>query len=301
MKFWLSLMTIFELDQIPEIARYAEELGFYGITYADHLVMPSKIDSKYPYTADGEVFWPPETPWPDPWITLALMGQATTKLHLATNIYLAALRDPFTAAKSVATTAAFAGDRVVCGVSVGWIKEEYDIVGVDFHKRGKRLDEMITVMRKLWTGQAVEHEGEFFNFAGLMQPAPKKPVPIWTGGNSKAALRRAARNDGWLGLPMNVEDTIAMIDTLHAMRTEAGLAPETMDLCLALTEPLTQSVVDTLQSKHAHHLTAMPWIPSPWERESFLDEGDDIRELDVKKKAMLRFAEKNIVKFGTRP
>lgn len=301
MKFWLSLMTIFELDQIPEIARYAEELGFYGATYADHLVMPTKIDSKYPYTADGEVFWPPETPWPDPWITLALMGQATTKLHLATNIYLAALRDPFTAAKSVATTAAFVGDRVVCGVSAGWIKEEYDLLGVDFHTRGKRLDEMIAAMRKLWTGQPVSHHGEFFNFDAIMQPAPKKPVPVWTGGNSKPALRRAARNDGWLGLPMTVEQTLPVIEQLHDMRREAGLVPETLDLVLALTEPLTQNAIDTLQRHHAHNLIAMPWIPSPWDSTSLLDAGDDIRDLEVKKKTMLRFAERNIAKFGTRP
>ena len=102
MKHWISLVNVPEVDQYIELARFAEELGFYGISVADHLVMPTKItESKYPYTPDGNMWWPEDTPWPDPFVTLTALGVATTKLRLATNIYLAALRDPFTAARAV--------------------------------------------------------------------------------------------------------------------------------------------------------------------------------------------------------
>jgi probable F420-dependent oxidoreductase len=298
MKFWLSLMTVNEFDQLPELARTAEALGFAGVTYADHLVMPAKIESKYPYTEDGAVFWPEDTPWPDPWITLAVLGATTTKLRLATNIYLAALRDPFTAAKAVATAAVFSNDRIVCGVSAGWIKEEYDLVGVNFESRGRRLDEMITAMRTLWTGKVVSHRGEFFKFDAIMQPAPKKHIPVWTGGSVPAALRRAARNDGWLGLPMTLAQTIPVIEKLQGYRREAGLPAETMDLVLAVTEPLTRKLIDELERRHAHHLIAMPWFPTPWDEFRLTDDGDDISKLDVKKKAMQRYAEAVISKFS---
>src|SRR5882672_10463997 len=122
MKFWLSLMTVPQLDQLPAIARAAEAAGFYGVMYGEHLAMPTKIASKYPYTPDGEIFWPMDIPWPDPWIALSIMATSTTKLHIASNIYLAALRDCYTAAKSVGTAACFFEGRVTCGVSVGWIK-----------------------------------------------------------------------------------------------------------------------------------------------------------------------------------
>ena len=298
MKFWLSLMTVNEFDQLPEIARFAEEVGFHGVTYADHLVMPAVIKSKYPYTKDGEVFWPQDTPWPDPWITLAVLGTATTKLRLATNIYLAALRNPFTAAKAVATAATFTNDRIVCGVSAGWIKEEYDLVGIDFESRGRRLDEMILAMRALWTGKVVSHKGEFFNFDAIMQPAPGKRVPIWTGGGVKAALRRAARNDGWLGLPMTLAQTIPVIDALHGYRREAGLPVETLDIVLSVMEAFTPNLMGELERRHAHHMTAMPWFPTPWDERRWVDEGDDLKKLEVKKKAMSRYAESVIAKYS---
>ena len=193
MRFWLSLVTNTEPDQLPAIARHAEEVGFHGVTVPDHLVMSTRIESKYPYTEDGKIWWPDDMPWLDPWVALSAMGAVTSRLKLATNIYLAALRDPFTPAKAVSSAAAIAPGRVVCGVSVGWIREEYQLAGVDFGTRGKRMDELIEVMRKLWSGREVSHHGRFFNFDhAIMCPPPPSPVPIWCGGGSPAALARAA-------------------------------------------------------------------------------------------------------------
>ena len=155
--------------------------------------MPLDIDSKYPYTPDGKMWWPDDTPWPDPWVTLTAMAAVTRHLEFSTNIYLAALRDPFTAAKAVGTAAVISGNRMVCGVSAGWVEEEYDLLGVDFKSRGRRLDEMLALMKKLWTGKPVDHSGEFFEVKNaIMSPTPTESIRIWSGGASKPAFRRAA-------------------------------------------------------------------------------------------------------------
>jgi len=298
MRFWLSLVSVMEVDQMVDIARFAEEVGFGGITAADHLVMPTKIASKYPYTPDGEVFWPETTPWPDPWITLATMGAVTKKLKMMTNIYLAALRDPFTAAKSIATTAVFNEGRIACGLASGWIREEYELLGIDFDSRGPRLDELILAMRALWTGRKVSHRGEFFNFDALMCPAPKIPVPIWCGGGSKPAIRRAAMNDGWLPLPMTLAQMTDAAENIRGIRAKAGLPMENFTICFAPAEHMTKSVMDGAKALGIEDIIVIgPWIPSPWDLVQWTDPGDNFADLAVKKKAMARFAETVISRF----
>jgi probable F420-dependent oxidoreductase len=299
MKFWLSLVSVMEVDQLIPIAKYAEELGFGGITCADHLVMPITIKSKYPYTPDGEVFWPETTPWPDPWITLATMGAQTSKIQMMTNIYLAALRDPFTAAKSVATAAVFNEGRIACGVASGWIKEEYELAGVDFYTRGHRLDELLLVMRKLWTGEKVSHRGEFFHFDARMLPAPQKPVPIWCGGGTKPAIRRASVNDGWLPLPMTLDQMTEAAAHIRSLRTAAGLPLEGFTICYPPAEPLTDRFIAGVKKIDIDDLIVIgPWIPSPWESVQMTDPGDDFSHLEVKKKAMKRYAETYMAKYA---
>jgi probable F420-dependent oxidoreductase len=249
------------------------------------------------------MWWPEDTPWLDPWITLSAMGAVTRRLHLGTNIYLAALRDPFTAAKSLATLAALAGERVMCGVSVGWIKEEYDLLGIDFASRGRRMNELIAVMRKLWTGEPVTHQGEFFRFEGaLMHPAPSRPIPILCGGASPPALRRAALNDGWLGVPLKLEQMRAAVAAMQQIRREAGLPLEGFAPFASLVQPLTPEVVQELEAIGVHDATCIaPWLLSPWGTTNWIDDGDDVRELEVKQKAMTRFAERVLGRFARTP
>jgi probable F420-dependent oxidoreductase len=295
-KHWISLVNVPEVDQYIALAKHAEECGYYGISVADHLVMPTRnVESKYPYTPDGKMWWPEDTPWPDPWVTLTAMGVAAEKLHFSTNIYLAALRDPFTAARAVAAASVFTEGRVKCGVSVGWIKEEYDLLGIDFHTRGRRLDETIEVMRKLWTGKSVDHKGEFFEFNGaLMSPKPWGSVPIWSGGASKAALRRAAMNDGWLGVPMMVDPLVETIKGLASVREETGKSDEPFDVCCSLIQPLTPEVQAQLEELGAENNMVLPWVVTPWGRAPWLRDGEDVVDLDTKKLAMERFANKVI-------
>ncbi len=291
MKYWISLVTTMEVDQYVEIARFAERVGFEGVTVPDHLVIPTKVETPYPYTPDGVMWWPVETPWPDPWVTLAAMGTATSRIKLASNIYIAALRDPFTAARAIGTAAVLTGDRIVCGVAAGWLPEEYDLLGVDFATRGRRLDEMIEVWRKLWTGEEVAHHGEIFDFEqALMLPAPAKQIPVWVGGASKAALRRAARNDGWLGVPMFCKQLLATTKALQTLREELGKVEEPFDVMLCPLEPMTPEAQAEFEGAGAHHVMALPWTPSPWGRAPWVKEGEDPTRLPVKCQAMERFA-----------
>lgn len=291
MRFWLSLVAVREMEQLPELARLAESLGFHGLMMGDHLVMPPRIESRYPYTPDGKLFLPLDMPWPDPWVTFAHLGAVTRTLHFASNIYLAAVRDPFTAAKAVATAAVLTQGRVVCGVSAGWLAEEYALAGIDFASRGRRLDETIAAMRKLWSGQVVRHEGELFRFEAIQCPAPPRPIRIWCGGDAPPAMRRAARNDGWLPLPMTVEQAAVAVGRLRALRREAGLAPEGFEVGLPLAEAVTQAAVDRLRELELHDIVVIaPWLPSPWDVQSWLDAGDDAGELAVKRKALERYA-----------
>jgi alkanesulfonate monooxygenase SsuD/methylene tetrahydromethanopterin reductase-like flavin-dependent oxidoreductase (luciferase family) len=234
---------------------------------------------------------PPDTPWPDPWVLFAHLGALCPRLHFASNIYLAALRDPFTVAKSVATAAALTQGRIVCGVSAGWLKEEYEIAGVDFASRGPRLDEALTVVRKLWSGQVVQHSGERFRFEGIMCPAPPAPLRIWCGGGAPAAMRRAAQHDGWLPLPMTVAQTRTALSELGAMRRAAGRAAQPFEVGLPLAEPVTQAAVDAVRALGIGDLVVIaPWLPSPWDTATWLDAGDDMSRLEMKKKALERYA-----------
>jgi len=292
LKYWISLVNTVEVDQFVAIAQKAEELGYEGINVPDHLVYPAEINTPYPYTDDGKVWWPKTNPWADPWVALTAMGVATSKLRLATNIYLAALRDPFTVSRAVSAAAVFTNNRVACGVSAGWVKEEFDLMGVDFSTRGRRLDEIIRCVRSLNTGEVVNHSGEFFSYDDvIMSPVPTKPVPFWVGGKSKAALRRAAENDGWLGVPLHNDAMKTVVDSLFEKRRENGRYDEPFDVVLSAMEAYTPEFIDSLDSAGTYHATVLPWTPSPWGRAFWVKEGEDETQLEVKINAMERFKE----------
>lgn len=290
MKYWISLVNTVEINQFVEIAQRAEELGYEGIAVPDHLVYPAEINTPYPYTEDGDVWWPKTNPWPDPWVTLTAMGVATTKLRLATNIYLAALRDPFTVSRATSAAAIFTNNRVACGVSAGWVKEEFDIMGLDFKARGRILDEVISCMRSLNSGEVVSHQGEFFQYDDvIMSPVPSKPIPVWVGGASKAALRRAAENDGWLGVPLKNEEIKQVVDGLFDRRRKNGKYDEPFDVLISAMELYTPEFVASLDPAGTYHASVLPWTPSPWGRAFWVEEGEDHSDIEVKFRSMERF------------
>jgi probable F420-dependent oxidoreductase len=237
MRFWQAL-SFSETTQLVELAKTCEEVGFHGVFVSDHLYHPEKIESKYPYSEDGAPPFGPETEWPEPWAAISAMAAVTTTLRFNTSVYIAPLRHPLAVAKSVATASVLSGGRVALGAGLGWIREEYEQLGQDFKSRGKRLDEMIEVLRKVWTGDVVEHHGSYYDFDRLsMSPPPPAKIPIYIGGASAPALRRAARNDGWLGSGNDPSEVPALVEQFRELRKEAGTEGEPFDIVVALVTP----------------------------------------------------------------
>ena len=230
-KYWLNA-SFLELDQLIPVAKAAEEMGFEGLTLADHLFFPSEFSSSYPYSPDGKVIWPTLSPWPDCWVSIAAMAQVTQRLRFSTGVFVAPLRDPFSLAKSIGTVARLADGRLSCGFGAGWLQEEFEIVGVDFTSRGARMDEMLEVLRLLWTGEMVTYHGKHFGFGPIQMRPPAPSVAILIGGNSRPALRRAARNDGWIGSYTDVEDVSKMAAEVLRLRDDAGRGTEPFQMAV---------------------------------------------------------------------
>ena len=223
MKFSLSTQFTNTADFL-ELAPLAEAHGYGEIVMGDHLVYHESIASKYPYGNSDERMWHRDTEWPDVWVASGMMAAVTRTIRFSQAVYVLPQRDPVLVAKAAGTAAFLSGGRISIGVGLGWTREEFELVGVPFERRGARTDEMIEVMRKLWTGEYVEHHGEFFEIPRMtMRPAVESGVPIVIGGISKPALRRAARlGDGWAPAYLSVEETKAGMAEIERMRAEAG-------------------------------------------------------------------------------
>jgi probable F420-dependent oxidoreductase len=260
-KFWQSV-SFTEPEQLVEIARIAEEVGFDGILVSDHLFFPEKLGSKYPYTPDGVPGFSAETAWPEPFSLVGAMSSVTRRLRFATMVYILPLRNPLEVAKATATLDVLSGGRFILGVGAGWMKEEFDQLGVDFRTRGARFDEAIEVLRKLWSGGMVEHHGRFFDFPRLqMSPKPSHGVPIYVGGASDAALRRAARSgDGWLGSGSDPAEASRILGELARMRREAGRERLPFEAVVPLTTPPDPDVLRRLEDQGAQGTVSYPFM-----------------------------------------
>jgi len=260
-KFWQAV-SFTEPEQLVEIAKIAEEVGFDGILVSDHLFFPEKLVSRYPYTPDGVPGFTPETAWPDPFALVGAMSSVTRRLRFATMVYILPLRNPLEVAKATATLDVLSGGRFILGVGAGWMKEEFDQLGVDFRTRGVRFDESIEVLRKLWSGGMVEHHGRFFDFPRLqMSPPPSQSVPIYVGGASEAALRRAAkRGDGWLGNGSDPAEASRILGELARLRREAGRERLAFEAVVPLTTPPDPDVLRRLEDQGAHGTVSYPFM-----------------------------------------
>lgn len=237
MKFWQSLAFV-EMDQMVELAKFCEELGFYGVSYGEHLVTTKTQVDEYFYQDSGNILWNPDTHWPDPWVMTAALAQATTTLNFISTIYVLPLRDPLSAAKALSTAAFLSGDRVTLGAGVGWQKAEFEMVGQDFHTRGKRVDEMLDIIPALMSGEMTEYQGTFYQLPAVkMSPAVNKPVPIMIGGYAPAAMRRACRFDGWMATAHEEQEVYPLLSTLNEIRAEEGRADKPFDIWSGVKNP----------------------------------------------------------------
>ena len=238
MKFW-QMLTWMEPEQILEVARFAEAVGFEGVMLGDHGVFPREVHSTYPYSADGKPPMAPDSWYPDCWATLGAISAVTTRLRFAVAVYVLPLRNVFEVARATGTLAILSSNRFILGAGTGWMKDEFDIYGVDFHTRGKRLDEMLEVLPKLWAGGMVEHHGALIDFPPLqISPAPDRAVPIFTGGTAPVALRRAAtKAQGWIGAGNTPEEVPELLAEFRRLRREAGREQLPFETVIGLSAP----------------------------------------------------------------
>ena len=208
--------------------RLAEAAGFDSVFAVEHVVFPDNYASVYPYAPGGRLPGGPSVNFPDPLIWLTWVAAATTRLRFMTAVMILPQRNPLVLAKEVATLDYLSGGRIELGIGVGWLKEEFEALGIPFERRGKRADEYVAAMRALWASDGASFAGEFVNFDKVnCNPKPvAKSVPIVVGGHSEAAARRAGRlGDGFFPSIGAQVDTMPLLDVVRRSAEQAGRDP----------------------------------------------------------------------------
>jgi probable F420-dependent oxidoreductase len=226
-------------DVIRDVAQAAEALGYDSIWTADHVIIPASHDSTYPFSADGDLGVSGEQPYFEMLTTLGFLSAATEKVKLGVAVAVIPYRQPVLFAKAVATIDQLSKGRFILGAGTGWLAEEFAALGVDFASRGRATDEILHFLRSAWsTRQPVSHDGETFTLApSYFAPGSfnDRHIPVWIGGDSKAAMRRVVEHDGWFphlyGTP---PDSIRRrLDDVGKRRVDLGRDPD-VDVALFL-------------------------------------------------------------------
>jgi len=234
MKISITVMGITRGDVLAEVGRQAERLGFAGLWVPEHLVMPKEVKTPYPYADRSRIQVSTTSPFCYPFVTLAYLAAVTRELRLGTAVCLVGERHPVILAKEVATLDCLSGGRVALGVGAGWLPEEFEALGIPYARRGARLAEYITVMRKLWGEDASSFAGEFISFDSVRsypKPVAGSRLPILMGGDSAAALKRAAKlADGWYGSHLTPDQVDDRRRRLLALAESAGRDPRGLEI-----------------------------------------------------------------------
>jgi probable F420-dependent oxidoreductase len=261
MQFWSGTAFMDPLEAVP-VAKMLDDAGYDGILCSDHMIFPRQLSSPYPDSADGKPGWQPETAWPDPWVLIGAMAAVTRRLRFSNAVYVAPARPLLEVAKLVATASVLSRGRVSLAAGIGWMREEYQLMGQEFGNRGRRLDEMIPALRELWKGGWVSWSGEYYQVPEMMlEPHPPAPVPILCGGESDVALRRAARLcDGWVGYAYAWDEAVGYAQRLTALRREYGRENDPFDIVLALLEPPSVDVYRRAEDAGITTVMCRPWL-----------------------------------------
>jgi probable F420-dependent oxidoreductase len=239
----------------------AERLGYESVWLPEHLVFPIEM-SRSPHPGENVPPVPPTTPIFDCFAYLSHLAGRTDRIRLGSHVYNLGLRNVFVAARAIQTLDIVSGGRAEIGIGASWLEEEWIATGLDFKSRGRRLDESIAVCKRLWTEPEIEHHGEFFDFAPVaFEPKPVQQPwpPLLIGGESDAALRRAARlADGWIGMSHTFESAPERIDRLRTLRDEHGRADEPFQICLGAPVQ-SRDDVERWEDLGVTRLVVSPW------------------------------------------
>ncbi|RLQ22948.1 TIGR03619 family F420-dependent LLM class oxidoreductase [Seongchinamella sediminis] len=288
MKFVLST-SFSTVAHLTELAPVADTHGWHAMSFSDHVVHPENISTPYPYTSDGTRRWQAYTDWPDPWVTIGALAAITSRLRFTNNVFVLPMRNPYLAAKAISTAAIISNNRITPAFGVGWSRDEFALMEQDFTTRGKRTDEIIEIMRLLWTGEMVSYRGSYYQFEPMeMNPAPTAPIPIWIGGISEPAMRRAARlADGWVSDLQTSAEIVDCIASIRRWRSEYGRDREPFEVMATPSDAWDIDGYRRLEDAGVTHIMTMPWPFYHGDSDALADKQDAIR----------RFADDVIARF----
>ena len=233
------------------IGQAAEAAGIESLWTVEHVLVPVGYQSAYPYSPTGKMPGPEESDIPDPLIWLTFVAASTSTIRLGTGILILPERNPIIVAKEIATLDHLSGGRVELGVGVGWLEEEFDALGVPFADRGKRMDDHIDVLRKLWGDGPASHDSEFTRFPdAYSRPQPSQAhLPIHIGGHSKVAARRAGRiGDGFFPGKGSHEELAELIAVMRATAQEHGRDPDAIEVSAGGNGALGAGALDEVKA-----------------------------------------------------
>ncbi len=259
MKFVLST-SFSSVAHLTALAPVADEAGWHAMSFSDHVVHPREISTPYPYTDDGSRRWPAFTDWPDPWVVIGALAAITTRLRFTNNIFVLPMRNPFLVAKAISTAAVISGNRVTPAFGVGWSEDEFELMQQEFSSRGRRMDEMLEILKLLWSGDWVDFQGDYYRFPALeMNPPPPADIPIWVGGISDPAMKRAARlADGWVTDLQTSAEIIACIERIRGWRSDSGRHGE-FEIMATPSDAWDIDGYRRLEDAGVTHILTLPW------------------------------------------
>jgi probable F420-dependent oxidoreductase len=228
-------------EQLRSVAQRAEDLGYDHVWVSDHIVLPKKVDSFYPYAADGVATFRPDEPYYEPLAALNFIAGCTQRIRLGTHVLIIPYRNPVLTAKILSTLDVLSGGRLILGAGVGWMEEEFQALGLDTYKeRGAVTDEYLQIYKELWTKEDPSFDGKYYQISDIgfePKPVQKPHPPIWIGGHTGPAIRRAAKyGDGWMPIGLRPpailepEELAGKIARLRKLTVEAGRPEDAVSL-----------------------------------------------------------------------
>lgn len=246
------------VEQMVGLAQAAEAAGFESVWTFEHVIVPLDYQSKYPYDTSGKMGAEPETHFVDPLIALTAIAMATDSLKLATGVNILTQANPLYLAKQVASLDFVSNGRFMLGVGIGWLREEFDALGIPFERRGDRFDDYVVAMKKTWSGDVVEHESDFINWHGFKSyPLPlQRPHPpvIIGGGKGKIYERIAKHGDGWFAVARSPEELALALNELRDACDAQGRDFSEIEITWFCDRHFDRDAVQSLADMGVHRL-----------------------------------------------
>jgi probable F420-dependent oxidoreductase len=244
-------------DEYVALTKAAEEVGFGAVTMPDSICYPQEATTQYPYNDDGSREFLEGVPFIEPFLLSAHLAAVTEKIHFVTSVMKLAIRQPVIVAKQLSSLAVLSNNRFSFGVGISPWEEDFDIAQVPWAKRGKRMDEMVEIIRGLMVDDYFAYKGDIFDIPAIkINPVPTQPVPILIGGHSDAALKRAARlGDGWIAAGGDFEEIKGMMNRLKELRKEYGRDHLPFEYSVATAEAYSADGVKRLAAEGVTEIT----------------------------------------------